>query len=117
MIVHHQFEHGFKMQTAWLATTYNLHRNDNMPMLRKAEDAMEDMLKQSGDARKLAVSLKHLNYGESLVDQLFKHSTDMEKLYGVVQGLSAKKAPEESYQKCLQTFESSSSWFEKAKAG
>lgn len=40
---------------------------------------MEDILKESGEARKLAVALSHVEYGGDLVDQLFTHSKHMER--------------------------------------
>lgn len=79
---------------------------------------MEEILKQSGDSRKLAVSLKHLNYGDKLVDQLFEHSESMEQLYGLAQGLIGKGATkEESYKKCLTTFAAKTGGLSKLKLG
>lgn len=69
---------------------------------------MADMLKQSADARKMAVSLKHLQYGDGLVDQLFAHSSEMEKLYVLVQERKSRG-------ECIKQHAKLTAWWERAK--
>ena len=84
---------------------------------RKAEDCREDVLKEGSEARKLAVSLKGISYGDQLVDDLFSHSSKMEKLYGVATALLATGKPkDEKLQKFIDVYSDSAVWFEKAKA-
>lgn len=79
---------------------------------------MEDVLKEGGESRKLAVCLKHLQYGDQLVDQLLHHSASMEKLYGTLQGMVARGVTNDAaYDRVLDVYDEKSKWFEKAKAG
>ena len=77
---------------------------------------MEDVLKEGTDARKLAVSLQHVQYGEQLVAQLFKHSSQMEKLYGAIQQLaSGSKTKEKKFEAAIDMATEKMKWFEKSK--
>ena len=85
---------------------------------RKAEDCKDDVLKDGSEARRLALSLKGVAYGDQLVDELFSHSQKMEKLYEVVSGLLAKgNTSEGKYVKFVAAYQEKAAWFEKAKAG
>lgn len=44
-------------------------------MPRIAHDAMQDVLSKSAEARKIALSLKHVEYGGELVEQLMAASS------------------------------------------
>lgn len=86
--------------------------------LRKAEDCKEEVLKEGSEARKYAVSLKGLAYGDQLVDQLFSHSAQMEKLYEKATELLASNGTKDpKLQKFIDVYKEKSAWFEKAKAG
>ena len=85
---------------------------------RKAEDCKEEVLKEGSEARKYAVSLKGLAYGDQLVDQLFSHSAHMEKLYEKATELLSSSSPKDpKLQKFINVYKEKSAWFEKAKAG
>ena len=85
---------------------------------RKAEDCKEEVLKEGSEARKYAVSLKGLAYGDQLVDQLFSHSAQMEKLYEKATELLANSIHQRSkvaeVHRCLH---GKIGLFDKAKAG
>lgn len=52
------------------------------------------------------------------MDQLFKHSDQLEKLYEAATGiLGNKSAPDSKIQKFMDMYEEKAKWFEKAKAG
>lgn len=75
------------------------------------------MLNESSEARRLAVSLKGVAYGDQLVDQLFAHSTKMEKLFEAVNNLLKQGSNNDGkYEKFVETYKQNSAWFEKAKA-
>ena len=77
---------------------------------------MEDVLKEGGEARKLAISLQHVQYSDQLVEQLFKHSEQMEQLYGCIQKLVGAKDPKESkLDKAISMALDKMKWFEKSK--
>lgn len=78
---------------------------------------MDDVLKESGEARKHAVSLRHVEYSGALVEQMFNHSNDMEKLYGTMQILMAGDIKDSKCHKIITMVEAKKAWFEKAKAG
>ena len=85
---------------------------------RKAEDCKDDVLKDGSEARRLALSLKGVAYGDQLVDELFTHSQKMEKLYEIVSGLLAKgDTSDGKYVKFVAAYQEKAAWFEKAKAG
>ena len=74
-------------------------------------------MKEGSEARKLAVSLKGISYGDQLVDDLFAHSSKMEKLYGVATALLGSGKPkDEKLQKFIDVYNESAAWFGKAKA-
>lgn len=78
---------------------------------------MEDVLKESAEARKQAVSLRHLEYGGHLVDQLFAHSQQMEKIYGAMQLLVGQPDVKEGRcNKMIDLVGEKRAWFAKAKA-
>lgn len=84
---------------------------------RKAEDCKEDILREGGEARRYAVSLKGLSYGDKLVGELFAHSTKMEKMYESISNLlAAGSNNDEKYTKFMNLYKEQSQWFEKAKA-
>ena len=61
--------------------------------LRRADAALQDILKDGGAARKLALGLEHVEYGDKLKSELFQFSKSMETLYSVLQKLLLKKGP------------------------
>lgn len=63
------------------------------------------------------MSLKGLSYGDKLVDELFAHSTKMEKMYESISNLLATGSNnDEKYSKFINLYKDQSQWFEKAKA-
>lgn len=82
------------------------------------EEAKEEVLKDGSEARRLALSLRGVAYGEQLVDQLFQHSTRMEKMFEIVNHMLANGDTKDSnYSKFLKAYEEKSQWFTKAKVG
>ena len=78
---------------------------------------MEDILKESGEARKLAVALSHVEYGGDLVEQLFTHSKHMEKVYGSLQALVSQSDPSNTkLNRLTNVAKEKMAWFVKAKA-
>lgn len=85
---------------------------------RKVEEAKEEVLKDGSEARRLALSLKGIAYGEQLVDQLFQHSTRMEKMFEAVSGMLGNDDTKDSkYAQFLKAYEEKSQRFTKAKVG
>ena len=79
---------------------------------------MEEILKHSGESRKQALALSHVEYGGHLVGQLFAHSKQMEKIYGCFQSLMSQPDVKDSkYVKLMKLAADKIAWFEKAKAG
>lgn len=58
---------------------------------QEVADQKDDILKQATDARKYALSLKHLNYSGELVSGLMGFSDRMEKIYEHINKLMEKK--------------------------
>ena len=85
--------------------------------LRKAEAALSEVLQNGSDARKLALSLKHVHYSDQLVGELLSFSEKLEGAYAQLQGLLTKGDKDErKYAGILSTMNSKMDWFEKAKA-
>lgn len=63
------------------------------------------------------MSLKGLSYGDKLVDELFAHSSKMEKMYEAISNLLAAGSNNDGkYSKIIALYNEHSQWFEKAKA-
>ena len=78
---------------------------------------MEDVLKELAEARRLAISLKHVQYSDQLVEQLMQHSQQLEKLYGSFQGLAGKESTKDSkFEQVILLAKQKMEWFEKSKA-
>ena len=74
-------------------------------------------MREGSEARRYAVSLKGLAYGDQLVEELFEHSRQMETLYEKVTTLLASGVVKDSkYEKVMKIYTEKSAWFEKAKA-
>lgn len=86
--------------------------------LRRVEEKRDDILKEGGEARRLAISLGGLSYSESLVDELFNHSKALEKLYQIVRGELAKgnNAREDRMKNFIKVYDQRKEWYEQAKA-
>ena len=79
---------------------------------------MDEVLKESGEARKQAISLRHVQYGGDLVDKLMAHSTQMEKIYSCFQNLFTQPdAKDSKFLKLMALANEKRGWFETAKAG
>ena len=81
-------------------------------------DTQEEMLKEGSESRRLAVSLKGVKYGDQLVEELFAHSTALEKLYGLGQAElgRGKLADHSKFRKLIAVYEERSAWYTDAKA-
>lgn len=87
-------------------------------LLRTAASLMDDVLKDGTEARKLAVELKNVQYSEQLVQQLFKHSEQMETLYGSFQELmGCSETKEKKFRKAIDLANDKMKWFAKSKEG
>ncbi len=85
-------------------------------MPRLAHEAMQDVLSKSAEARKLALSLKHVEYGGELVDQLMAASAKMETLHGKINDLVVRKVDDDAkYKKLVSCSQAQTDWFDKAK--
>ncbi|CAK9045114.1 Uncharacterized protein SCF082_LOCUS25524, partial [Durusdinium trenchii] len=83
-----------------------------------AASLMDDVLKDGTEARKLAVELKNVQYSEQLVQQLFKHSEQMETLYGSFQELmGCSETKEKKFRKAIDLANDKMKWFAKSKEG
>lgn len=85
---------------------------------QEVQDQKDDILKQATDARKYAVSLKHLNYSGELVSGLMGFSDRMEKIYERINKLMEKKIDAESskWVDILQTVQDEVKWYTNAEA-
>lgn len=85
-------------------------------MPRIAHDAMQDVLSKSAEARKIALSLKHVEYGGELVEQVMAASSKMETLHGKINDLQVRKVDDDAkYGKLVSCCKAQTDWFDKAK--
>lgn len=79
---------------------------------------LDDVLKDSGAARKLALSLEHVHYGDKLKQELMNFSAQMEGLYRKLQQLILKKVTKaKKYDPILIDVEAKNAWYKTAEAG
>ena len=84
---------------------------------RLAAEAMQKALGESAESRKLAISLKAVEYGGELTQKLLGASKDLEKLYEDYIDLGARKVKDQHiYQKLLDKTAATFKWIEKGKA-
>ena len=78
---------------------------------------LPEILTKSADARKMALSLKHVEYGGELLSQLMSSSSKMEKLHEKLNDLVTRSVDDDSkYIKLCDIAEKEMKWFDKAKA-
>lgn len=78
---------------------------------------MGDVLSKSADARKLALSLKNVEYGGELNDQLMACSHKLEKLHEKINNLVSRNIDDdEQFLKLMAISEEKMKWYDKAKA-
>lgn len=80
---------------------------------------MGDVLSKAGEARKMGLSLKQVEYGGELLNQLMACSTKLETIHGKfvsVVSRSGEGENEDKLKKLLKISEDHFQWFEKAKA-
>ena len=78
---------------------------------------MQKALGESAEFRKLAISLKAVEYGGELTEQLLQNSGKLEKLYESYIDLKNRKVTDNTlYQTTLDSATAQLKWFEKAKA-
>ncbi|CAE7837005.1 unnamed protein product [Symbiodinium sp. CCMP2592] len=81
----------------------------------RAEAVLDDILKDGGAARKLALALAHVEYGDSLKQELMDFSAKMEDLYSSLQRLILKKVTKaKKYDPFLNEVEERGAWYKKA---
>lgn len=98
-------------------STPHLLHYPHLAHIRKARDLMDEVLKESGEARKQAIALRHVQYGGDLVDKLFSHSTQMEKIYSCFQNLFTQPdAKDSKFVKLMDLAKEKRAWFDTAKA-
>ena len=79
---------------------------------------MESVLKESVEARKFAISLKSVEYGDELLAQMMTHSDDMEKLYSAFRQLIKDPNTKDSkFDRMISLAEKKQAWFTNNKAG
>lgn len=77
-----------------------------------------EVLTKAAEARKMALSLKGVEYGGELVTQLMNSSTKMETLHGHINGmLGANSTDASKFKKMISIGEAQLKWWDKAKAG
>ena len=78
---------------------------------------MAEVLTKSADARKMALSLKNVEYGGELLQQLMSASSKMEKLHEKLNDLISKGIDDDAkYLKLVDIAVDHMKWWEKAKA-
>lgn len=77
---------------------------------------MNDVLNQSTESRKLSLSLRGVQYGGQLVEELLTFSKNTEKLYGAMQTACRCGDTDHTMQKLLRESKQKAEWFEKAQA-
>ncbi|CAE7664460.1 unnamed protein product, partial [Symbiodinium necroappetens] len=81
----------------------------------RAEAMLDDILKDSGAARKLALGLEHVHYGDRLKQELMNFSSQMEGLYRKLQSLILKKVTKaKKYNPILIEVEAKNAWYKSA---
>ena len=84
--------------------------------LRVITEKMQDCLKESGEARKYAISLQNLEYTGDLASKLMNFSAKMETTYQKLADLISRKVQDsQQYVKYLEIIEDKLNWYEKAK--
>ena len=87
-------------------------------LLRLCEEAMQKALGESADIRKLAISLKAVEYGGQLTQELLKASQSLEKMYEdyiTVKTNKKKKLDKSELQVALDKATLKLKWVAKAK--
>lgn len=83
-----------------------------------AEDMKDEVLTRAAEARKMAISLKGVEYGGELVNQLMNSSAKMESLHGNINGmLVANSTDDTKFKKMISIGDAQLKWWDKAKAG
>jgi len=78
---------------------------------------MGEVLTTSAEARKMAISLKHVEYGGQLLHQLMQCSKKMETLHERINELITKDVSDDGrYTKLVDVANEQLKWWEKAKA-
>jgi len=78
---------------------------------------MQKALSESADIRKLAISLKAVEYGGELTTELLNASKALEAIYEHYITLQSKKVPDAApYNKLLEQTNQKLKWIEKGKA-
>lgn len=78
---------------------------------------MSEVLSKSADARKLALSLKNVEYGGELNDKLMACSQKLETLHEKINDLISRNIDDdEQFLKLMAISEEKMKWYEKAKA-
>ena len=79
---------------------------------------MGDILNASAAARKQALALQNVNYGGTLMTELFQFNADMEKLYSKMQKLvQMDDVADKEYKKYIHKCKKKLVWWKKAEAG
>ena len=81
--------------------------------------AIAEVLTKAADARKMALSLKNVQYGGELLQQLMSCSSKLETLHGKLQDLVSRSGEGENepkLSKLMALAEGHCNWFTKAKA-
>lgn len=77
-----------------------------------------DVLTKAAEARKMALSLKGVEYGGELVSQLMNSSAKMEVLHGKINEMLVSNSNDEAkYKKMITIGDAQLKWWDKAKAG
>ena len=77
-----------------------------------------EVLTKAAEARKMALSLKGVEYGGELVSQLMNSSAKMEVLHGKINEMLVSNSNDEAkYKKMITIGDAQLKWWDKAKAG
>lgn len=78
---------------------------------------MQEVLKESSEARKFGIALQHVEYSGDLVGKLMQHSTKLESIYGKLQLLtSADCHDNKKFEKFFAILDGMQSWYKQAEA-
>ena len=86
-------------------------------MPRQAKERMEEVLAESGKARRLSIELSGMEFANDLSQQLLLHANDMEKTYGQFQKLVKQEVNTEAqYRPLFHLTEKKQKWYASAEA-
>ena len=78
---------------------------------------MTEILKESTEAHKYTISLKHVEYSGDLVEKMQKHASKLEKIYSALHELQKRGVKStKRYRKFFDIADEMHAWYQKAEA-